>query len=114
MSFIATKPHMPRVFIIDENEVHPSQSFSYQASKITTKIIIRMPPVPAEYFQVTSFSDWYEYRLSALKAYAAIQNIQHAKEPIHFDVMVGSKHDVLRAFKARRGNYSQSRAVGAC
>ena len=114
MSFIATEPRMPRVFIIDENEIHLSQSFNYQASKVTTKVIIRMPPVPAEYFQVTSFSAWYEDRLSALKAYAAIQNIQYEKEPIHFDVMVGSKHDVLRAFKIKHRDCAQSQAVGVC
>ena len=114
MSFIATEPHMPRVFIIDENDIHLSQSFGYQASKITTKVIIRMLPVPAEYFQVTSFSDWNERRYRMLRATATIQNSQHAKEPIHFDVMVGSKHDVLCAFKARRGSRVQSRAVGLC
>jgi hypothetical protein len=114
MSFIAAGLRLPRVFIVDENEIHLSQSFSCQASKNTTKVIIRMPPVPTEYFQVTSFSAWYEDRLCALKAYAAIQNLQHAKESIHFDVMVGSKHDVLRAFKAQRGNCSQSRMVGVC
>ena len=111
MSLIRTEP---RGLIVDENEIHLSQSFSYQVSQVTTKVMIRMPAVPAEYFQVASFSDWYEGRYRMLRATAAIQNSQYAKELIHFDVMVGSKHNALRAFKAAFEDCMQPRAIGVC
>ena len=111
MSFNRTEP---RVLIIDENEIHFSEPFNYQPTTTTTQIIIRMPAVPTEYFQVSSFSAWYESRLHTLNAYAASQNTLYAGEPIHFDVMVGSKHEVLRAFKTTLDVSTQSQVACVC
>ena len=85
--------------VIDENQVHVSEFLDYQLVTSIARVIIRMPAVPAEYFQVTSFSGWYEGRISELKAYAAKQSAAHADKPIIFDVLVGSKHEVLSQSK---------------
>jgi len=114
MSFIATDSRMPRVFIIDENEIHLSHSFGCQPAAAVTQIIIRMPPVPVEYLQVARFSAWYENRLRALNAYAAAQNAQCRDGSVRIEVRVGSKHDVLLAFRAQLEAVAMQSAMCAC
>lgn len=87
--------------VIDENQIDVSEPLNFQLSTSTARVIIRMPAVPTEYFQVTSFSAWYENRIAELKAYAIRQRATHADKSILFDVLVGSKHEVLRQSKKR-------------
>ena len=87
--------------VIDENQVHVLEPLDYQVMTSNVRVIIRMPSVPSEYFQIAKFSTWYEQRISELKAYAIRQNAKHIEKSISFDVLVGSKYDVLRQSKER-------------
>ena len=85
----------PYVMILDEDRISMTTPFLFETHDFPTRVIFRMPALPPAYFQLGSFSKWYEDRIRNLRAYASLQNVKYAYSGIKFEVLTGSRQNIV-------------------